>query len=482
MTVMTRRRPSALLLVAILLTLLVGALVPASPSSASPTVSGATDRAPGHRTCGLPTAAHGFAHAGAASVQLDPAKLQRAMDYANTHLRLSVQVFRHNCLVAEGAGNRLTRDVPYNVWSSTKSVISLLTGIAIGRGDLRLNAPIGRYLPRGYGDRAHRAITVRDLLTETSGLDEAIASEAATTGTDPNVAREALAQRLTRTPGTHFRYSQRTPDLLAFVVQRAVHEDLQTFARRHLFAPIGIGPKTYFWLRDRSGHTYGYAHLFIAPSAFARLGLLMQHGGRWRGHQVVPASYLRQASHPTRTNGCYGYLFWTNGGTSCTGASVPGHAETIHGHVIPNAPHDTFAMVGAFQQNNFAIPSLGITVTWTGFLGDTTFTNLPELLSAGPSSDLYDNFFRLLMRAVRDRHVPDRGPLKQPVYFDVNPVSFASPTVLLHDLFPSRGCTIVVCDGAVPTRGTRQDLAAILNVITPQASSAARGTSGGSTF
>jgi CubicO group peptidase (beta-lactamase class C family) len=370
--------------------------------------------------------------------------------------------------VGAGGLDPLTDQVPYEVWSSTKSVISLLTGIAEDRHKLGLDDPIGRYLPSGpgWGDRAHRAITIRDLLTETAGLSEAILSEAATTATDPDVARETLAQPLTHRSGTHFEYSQRDPDLLAFVVQRAVHEDLQAFAQRTLFDPLGIPRSSYFWLRDRAGNTYGYAHLFIPPGQFAKLGLLLQNDGVWNGRRVIPRTYLGRLRHPTATNGCYGLLFWTNAGQPCTSANIP-HAQTVHTSMVASAPRDLFAMVGAFQQNNFVIPSLHMTVTWTGLLGDTT-PNLAGLASASPAaSDLYYNFFRILMRGVQDRHIHDPGPYTAPpIDFDINPTNYADPRVLLHDLAANPHCNALVCDGGVPHRGLTQNARAVARTAT----------------
>lgn len=140
-----------------------------------------------------------------AAQQLDPAAVRDAVAYAQTHLRLSVRIYRNNCLVGTGPLDPVTQNVPTNVWSSTKSVVSMATGIAYGQGKLGLDDPIGDYLPEGpgWGDEAHRAIIVRNLLQEASGLKEAILSEAATTGNDPHVARQALALPLTG-HGGHF--------------------------------------------------------------------------------------------------------------------------------------------------------------------------------------------------------------------------------------------------------------------------------------
>jgi CubicO group peptidase (beta-lactamase class C family) len=406
-------------------------------------------------TCGLPTSGQSIGTATPAGEDLNPTAVDQAILYAETHLRASVQIFRNNCKVAQGVADPVTNNIPYEVFSSTKSVISLLTGIALDQHKLALNDPIGMFLPTGpgWGDAAHRAITIRNLLTETAGLRESILTEFASVGTDPNIAQEALAQPLIHTPGTTFDYTQRVPDLLAYVVQRAVGQDLQAFAQKYLFGPIGIPLNSYIWLRDRSGNTYGYANLFIPPTQFAKLGLLMQNDGNWNGQQIVSPGYIAQLRTPTSTNGCYGFLFWVNGGTPCISANIPA-VQAVDHEMIPSAPADLFAMVGALQQNNFMIPSLHMTVTWTGLLGDTT-PNLAGLISAsGAASDLYYNFFRILMRGVEDQHIPDPGPYTSPPEdFDLNPDNFINPSVLLTDLVTNPNCNVLFCDGTVPTRG-----------------------------
>jgi hypothetical protein len=154
-------------------------------------------------------------------------------------------------------------------------------------------------------------------------------------------------------------------------------------------------------------------------------------------------------------------LFWENKGTTCTGANIPS-AQTINHRAIPSAPHDLYAMVGALQQNNFMIPSLHMTVTWTGILGDTT-TNLPGILSAsGAGSDLYYNFFRILMKGVRDQHIHDPGPYRTPPQdFDVNPLNYVNPAVLATDLVTNPDCNVLFCNGAVPTEGFNENGQAI---------------------
>ena len=362
-------------------------------------------------------------------------------------------MFRNNCLVAGDHLNSLTGSSHNNLFSVTKSVTSMRAGIAIGQGKLRMSAPIGRYLPHGagWGDAAHRAITVHELLTQTSGIAEAILSEAGTTGTDPDLAREALAQPIVHKPGTHFEYSQLGPALLGYVVQREVGTTLAAYAQRVLFGPVGSKAGTWVWLEDRSGTPYGYSNLFLTPQQMARLGLLAQNGGRWNGRQVVPATYVAKVSRPNPTNGCYGLLFWTNRGRPCTGANIPA-AETVHRRAVPSAPHDMYQMNGTGSQLNLMIPSLRMMVTTTGWFGDT-YPDPSIVLGATPGNLQYD-FFRALMKAVKDVQYRDPGPYAgDGIDFDLNPVNFLDPRVLARDIDANPTCNVIVCDGTVPTKG-----------------------------
>ena len=421
------------------------------------------------KRCALPGAGQGFRTASPASQDLKAGAVRKALAFAATRNRLSVKIFRRGCLVGAGPTDPVTERVPFNVFSSTKSVVSLSAGIAQAEGKLDLDDPIGRYLPAGIGDAAHRAITIRQLLTETSGLKQSILTEFGSLGVEPNVVKQAMALPLEHRPGTFFSYSQRTPDVVAYVVQRAVGEDFQAYTQRKLFDRVGIRRDSYFWLRDRAGNTYGYANLFIAPRAFARIGLLLGNGGVWRGKRVVPRGYLRAIQKPTATNPCYSMLFWVNsGGDSCVTASIPSRRVLRH-NLVPSAPKDLYATVGAFQQNNFVIPSLDLVVTWTGLGGDAGL-DPQAILSANPGGDLYHEFFRILMRGVRDKAVKDPGPYPDDgPNLDLDPMNYADPTVLLGGLgvgpYAPANCNVLFCSGDDLTTGPAKELPDVIRAI-----------------
>ncbi|WP_405484455.1 serine hydrolase domain-containing protein [Nocardia sp. NBC_00511] len=320
-------------------------------------------------------------------VGVDSAALHRAVDFAaNDPTRFTVQVFRNNCLIAGSPNNQRAGGVAWNLWSGTKSVVSLVAGLAVDDHLLSVDDPIDRYLPAGLGDAAHRAITVRSLLTETSGMEIAIASEGVTglAQLDPNVVAQALGMPIQHPQGTTWQYSQRAVDLLVYVVQQAIGEDFQAYAQRRLFDPLGIHRSDYYWARDRSGNTYGHAHLVMPPDDYVKLGLLLVNRGNWHGVQVVSTDYLTQALTPVEPNPCYGFLITVNGPT-CD-------------DLFPGLPSDAMQMAGMMRQDNFIVPSLGLLVSWTGVTVPGGAVSFPH------------DVLRGITAAFRQPTLPDPGP------------------------------------------------------------------------
>ncbi|AYF73086.1 class C beta-lactamase-related serine hydrolase [Nocardia yunnanensis] len=393
---------------------------------------GVAGAAPPPARCGEPVGRE-FQRAAPEDTGVDSAGLADALQFAASRNRLNVKVFHHNCLIGEGPTNAETDDIPWNVWSVTKSVVSLLAGIAWDQGKLDIEAPLDRYLPPGIGQPDHRAITVENLLQETSGLRVGAVTEGITgiVPIDPFSAVQALGVPFEDPPGSAFQYSQRNVDLLSYVIELAVGEPLQQFAQRELFDPLGIARTDYYWARDRSGHTYGYAHLLIPPADLARLGMLVAEHGEWNGRTVVSAAYLTRATTPSDTNHCYGYLLWT--GPGC--AENPGFL-----------PADMYSMSGLGLQHVYVVPSLDLMVVWTGVFGVHTAQGPSGILQYGDEPP--HEFFRRLLAALRDNPIPDPGPyVEAPLSVDVR--GYFDPDITLAvfgvgaDAYP--GCNLLSC-------------------------------------
>ncbi len=383
-------------------------------------------RAEGLRHCAPPQDRE-FETATPEEVGIDSAALARAMAAIDNPTRLNIKLFRNNCLVATGAGNDRSADLPWNLWSATKSVLSLIAGIAIDQGKLGLETPIGAYLPEGMGSAAHRQILVRNMLTESSGMDVAVLSEGITgiTGLDSNVVAQALGTPVVHEQGTTYGYSQRGVDLLAYVISRAVGEDLQSFAQRELFGPLGIDPATYHWARDRSGNTYGHAHLLLSPDDFAKVGLLVADRGRWGDRQIVSSEYLTAAAQPSPSMSCWGFLFVVNG-EQCESE-------------FAGLPKDSLKMSGMLRQDNYIVPSLGMVLSWTG-------VTIPGSAVSYPHDSV-----RAIAAAFRDPVLPDPGDYVPAPDVSLSDPRMTDPTATFAALglgpYAYPGCDPVVCLG-----------------------------------
>src|SRR5712691_6890907 len=124
------------------------------------------------------------------------------------------------------------------VHSITKSVLSVLVGIALDRGYLRLDQKLSEFLPEVSDptiDPHVRDITIRDLLTMTSGFDSAAPFGAKAGVPPPEMWQWILNRPMLQAPGTHFNYDNDGANLLSVALTRAIRQSSKTFAEQNLF-------------------------------------------------------------------------------------------------------------------------------------------------------------------------------------------------------------------------------------------------------
>lgn len=337
------------------------------------------------------------------SVGLDSTVLREALDYAVAKGSQSIRVYRHGCLVGVGSNDPSVDWVPLPGWSMTKGVVSMLVGRAVELGALRVDDPIGRYLP--LDDQRKAALTVRQFLNQTTGLRMAWVSdldEAATTDS----AAAVLARPFEAVPGTQFQYAQTTLTALIAVLESAVGDDLQDFAQRELFGPIGIARNEWTWERDGAGRSQGFAFLQMTPTAFGRLGRLLLQGGEWDGRRIIGADYIAEGQRGTSANPCYGFLWRNNLGTRCnqTGPLLGPESDR---NWMPAVPSDSYGLSGMFDQLVLVIPSLDMVVVRLGLLHQVLGDPWGDV--AGQKPAMTWRFFRALMAGVTDVDVADPG-------------------------------------------------------------------------
>jgi CubicO group peptidase (beta-lactamase class C family) len=214
----------------------------------------------------------------------------------------SVLIVRHGRLVYERYFHGSARDQSNNVHSASKSILESLVALAVRLGAIgSLDDPVSRYLPQDFvgASDAKQAITIRQLMTMTSGLKwREDHTEYTTIQHSADWVRAILAERLRRTPGTTFHYSTGNTHVVSAVIQAATGMSTCAFARRYLFDPIGIAPE--HWGRDPQGIYSGGYNLYLTPREMAKFGLLYLNGGVWHGRRVLPRAAIRLAR--TRTS------------------------------------------------------------------------------------------------------------------------------------------------------------------------------------
>ena len=228
------------------------------------------------------------------------------------HQALCERTEAHACLVVhrgrlvqEWYGPRF--EPPTYAMSSTKSVTSLLVGMLIDDGRIRsLDARACEYL-REWCDGVRGRVTLRHLLTMTSGLYMLPSAQSVGFARDKNA--HVLRLEPGAEPGTRWAYSNEGAQLLSPILDRAAGEPIQEYARRRLFEPLGMRHSR---LRvDSAGHAWTYADMETTPRDLARIGVLMAQGGVWRGRRIVSAEWVAASTRPSQTlNPGYGLLWW----------------------------------------------------------------------------------------------------------------------------------------------------------------------------
>lgn len=210
-------------------------------------------------------------------------------------------------------------DTPHDVRSVTKSVTALLVGMALDQGAFAsLDQPIGPLLgPAAPADPAKAAITLRQLLTMSSGLqwDElGNVAEYNAWVTAPDQVAYVLARPLVAPPGQIFDYDSAAFHLLSVMLSRTLGPT-PAFAEQGLFAALGMGTRP--WETDAQGYANGASGLQLTPRDMQAIGALVLDRGRVGGLQVISAGFVDAATGQQIATGDavdslpgYGYGWW----------------------------------------------------------------------------------------------------------------------------------------------------------------------------
>jgi CubicO group peptidase (beta-lactamase class C family) len=236
-------------------------------------------------------------------------------------------------------------------WNSAgKTLTSAMAGIAQQEGLLNINTKVSQYLGNGWTSAPllkENLITSKHLLTMTSGLNDA--NELITPATLTYLADA----------GTRWSYHNVFQKIMD-VVASASTQSFDTYFTNKLKNKIGMEG---FW---NNGLIYKIYN--SNTRSMARFGLLALNKGKWNNELIVNENYFNESINSSQTiNPSYGYLWWLNGKN---GSMIPGGQNNYAGSLVPNAPADMYAAMGASDQRIYVIPSKHMVVIRMGEASD----------------------------------------------------------------------------------------------------------------
>jgi uncharacterized protein (TIGR03437 family) len=293
---------------------------------------------------------------------MDSARLEQASKFIEQKYptRLSLLVVRHGRIVFERyyGGTRVS-DANV-ICSMSKSILSVLAGIAFDEGKLHsVDQKLEEFFPEyitANSDARKRQIRLRDLLTMTAGLQWDDLGDRGAPGGDLAACTttsdwlRCMLQRppMKADPGTIFNYDSGLTHAFSAILSKVTGMTARSYASSRLFTPLGIYcPR---WSQDPQGYSVGGWDVWMTPRDVARFGLLALHNGEWDGRRIVSAEWMDAATRlRVRTGdagwgfGDYGYFWWK---------------KTIAGYPVTLAS-------GYGGQNLFLVPELDLLVVST---------------------------------------------------------------------------------------------------------------------
>lgn len=307
---------------------------------------------------------------------LSPAELGWCTQYLDTLDDLLVQtntkaiiILKDGKIVHEKYFGTFRQDSLWYWASAGKSLTSVLVGIAQQEGYLLINDTSSKYLGTGWTSctpEQEAAITVRNQLTMTTGLDDGVPDKDCTLDT----CLVYLAD-----PGTRWAYHNGPYTRLDGVISGATGLNLNTFLLTRIKQKTGM---------DGIYYQSGYNNVFVSTArSMARFGLLMLNKGYWNTTAVLSdTAYFNAMTNTSQNlNLSYGYLWWLNGKTT---HMIPQSQFVFNGPIVPNGPADMFCALGKNDQKVHVVPSKNLVVIR---MGEAAYAN--ELVPLRLDDDMW---------------------------------------------------------------------------------------------
>lgn len=276
--------------------------------------------------------------------------IQPLKDYLAQKNTKSFMILVNGRIMMEEYFNGHTAAATWQWNSAGKTLVTATTGIAQQEGLVNINNKVSQYIGEGWTSETidkENLITPRHLLTMTSGLNDA-----SNLVIKPNLTYLADA-------GSRWSYHNVFQKLMD-VVGEASNQEFETYFNAKLKNRIGMDG---FW-------NYGLIFKVYHSNtrSMARFGLLALNKGKWNGETILNETFFNESVTTSQNiNPSYGYLWWLNGKAKYM---LP-NAQTVYNNtLVPNAPADMYAAMGAEDQRLYVIPSRNMVIVRMGEASD----------------------------------------------------------------------------------------------------------------
>jgi CubicO group peptidase (beta-lactamase class C family) len=213
----------------------------------------------------------------------------------------SIVVAKNDRVIYKNYYNHYSEDSLFNDQSLTKSIGSLLIGIAIDKGYIRsVDEKAADFFPelKADSDKRKQEITIRQIMNQASGLYHENLEQLSVFLSLPDPSAFVVKAPLVADPGKEFHYNNAATHLLSVILTKSTGMDTWSFAKKFLFNPLGI--KQFEWMKMRDGYYDGCGLLSVRLRSedMVKVGMLLLNKGVYEHRQIVPAQWVASLFQP----------------------------------------------------------------------------------------------------------------------------------------------------------------------------------------
>lgn len=266
-------------------------------------------------------------------------------------------IVRNGVIVDEYYKDGYNQNSIFTLQSTSKSVTSAIFGIAMEQGYIEsVDTPISTYFPQILNDGSEykSQITVRNLLTHTTGLDSSDTTNWNDWRVSSNWVDYVLNRPAVARPGTTFNYFTGNTHLLSAIIQQVTGKTTYEFGKENLFDKLDMDSVE--CSTDPQGISDGGNGFAMNAYDMAKIGQLYLNNGVWEGEQIISEQWIKDSTTVQfeRSSGSadYGYQWWVR-----TFGNNNYHAYFAQGH---------------YGQYIFVVPEIELVVVMTSHYEGST--------------------------------------------------------------------------------------------------------------